>query len=274
MIENMTIKEKAEKIKYFIEREKIDIFPSEEDLRREQSNHMGARIIYSVLLNELSYRDELIEPMIKLVIEKCHGEKVDDFKFFYDKNNLKDIIPLIEEKKEIEDAIKKITELFIKKGIDVKKDLIKLLKENQDILEQNGIEHKTSQYLKKGLDMPAVIISINIENFLRYVDISYVDEKEAEEILKETANMLNVKENVLDSSIWSYARKYIKKGRANLNFPRPARISILGEVSDKGAIRRELTNFFSKYGRNINDWKEKFLNSQRLKRNDYIKKLK
>ena len=103
---------------------------------------------------------------------------------------------------------------------------------------------------------------------------SFGDKKIENEILtidlEEARNVIeNLKSNL---SYQTEPRK--KKETINLNIAKPFNICILGEVVSRDIVRKELRNYFAKYGVKATNWDVVFYNNAKLRKSDILSGLR
>lgn len=104
--------------------------------------------------------------------------------------------------------------------------------------------------------------------------ISAVEDKNAKiHFLK--MELREAKNNLLAAeAVREYGDKFAQTERAELKISKPFNICILGEVIGENLIKRELNNYFLKYGTNATDWNIDFFNNTKLRKSDVLGKLK
>jgi len=99
------------------------------------------------------------------------------------------------------------TQFFVSEKIETVDDLRAWLLEADNIRrlkEIHGIGPKTADYFKILTDIPTSAIDRHLYNFLAQAGVEVNGYDEAQEVIRQTAERLNIDERALDCSIWSY----------------------------------------------------------------------
>ncbi len=192
---------KAERLKSFIESlSDFEIIPP-----NIPYNHMGATICDAILQAGLKW-ESVVKPRLDRLKSK-----------YPDANTTSNFLKLIQEKgnKEIIDwqddekprRIMGITTFFVRERIETEADLKAWLEESRNIprlKKLRGVGDKTADYLKWLVGIPTTAIDRHMVNFLNMAEISPDGYREAQEIIHQTADLMELNRTILDHSIWKY----------------------------------------------------------------------
>ena len=99
------------------------------------------------------------------------------------------------------------TQFFVAENIETVDDLRAWLLNPDDIQrlkEIHGIGPKTADYFKILTGIPTSAIDRHLYNFLAQAGVEVNGYDEAQRVIRQTAELLNINERTLDYSIWSY----------------------------------------------------------------------
>ncbi|MBA4417098.1 MAG: hypothetical protein C0392_04190 [Syntrophus sp. (in: bacteria)] len=168
-------------------------------------NHMGATITDSILQAGLKW-SSVVKPRLDR-LKKDYPEAIttDGFNKIIEKAGIKVLINWKDSEKP--NRIMRLTELFLKEGVENEVDLKAWLGNHTNIqkLEQiKGIGNKTVDYLKWLSGIPTAAVDIHLFRFLELAGIFTKDYFEAKGIINGTADLRGLNRTVFDHSIWKY----------------------------------------------------------------------
>lgn len=168
-------------------------------------NHMGATITDAILQAGMNYKN-VVYPRILNILTKypCYTTTC-DFIILFQTIPIEEITNWRNKKK-----LQLICDLswnFFDKGVNNERQLSEWLNysDNTDeLLKITGIGYKTIDYLKLLSGCQVIPIDRHMFQFLKIAGVCVKTYKEASEILKRVANILDIKESIVDFQIWSY----------------------------------------------------------------------
>lgn len=167
--------------------------------------HMGATITDSILQAGLNYRHVVYPRVLRLLKEFSDYKTTCDFIILMQTIPLSELVDWNNPKKL--QLIQHISWLFFNNNIENETQLAAWLtksKNEQKLIEINGIGPKTIDYLKMLTGNQAIAIDRHLFSFLRLAGIFTNSYQEANAIYRGTAELLRMSEYELDRKIWLY----------------------------------------------------------------------
>ncbi|MGK0289566.1 MAG: hypothetical protein ACI86H_001011 [bacterium] len=166
---------------------------------------MGATIIDGILQAGINYKNT-VEPRVNDYLEKYSGIKTTkQFKELLDEISVSKLINWKESAKT--ERIQKLTEFLLEEGINTEEEFGKWLNLQENIYKLtqiSGIKSKTADYFKILTGHNTSAIDRHLIGFLENAGIHVIEYEKAQQIISQTAKLLNVKESHFDHSIWKY----------------------------------------------------------------------
>ncbi|MEI6613469.1 MAG: hypothetical protein WCL37_01100 [Chrysiogenales bacterium] len=176
-------------------------------------NHMGATITDAILQAGLKWSTVVKPRLDRLKNEYPEAKKTSSFQRITEEVGIKILINWKDSEKP--NRIMRLTELFLKEGVETEADLKAWLGYPTNIqkLERiKGIGNKTVDYLKWLSGIPTAAVDIHLFRFLELAGIYTKDYFEAKDIINRTADLRGINRTVFDHSIWKYMSEG-KKGK-------------------------------------------------------------
>jgi thermostable 8-oxoguanine DNA glycosylase len=168
-------------------------------------NHMGATIADAILQAGLRY-EAVVAPRVKRLLEKYpEATTTSAFLQALKTDGPETVLGLSGGKKP--EYVMTVTRYFEEQGIQTENDLYQWLQDesNQFKLKQlKGIKDKTVDYIGNLVGRQNIAIDRHAHNLLREAGIEVNSYSEAQQIINEAADRLNIPRAVFDYSIWKF----------------------------------------------------------------------
>jgi len=169
-------------------------------------NHMGATIVEGILQSGINYRN-VVKPRVERIKGYPKARTTTGFLKLYNKINLKDLLAWTGDKKP--NWIKGVVDLFIEENIENENDLKNWLEKDINVnrfMELDGVGNATLDYFKILVGLSTGIANLHILDFLNQagINVNINDYDRVKKIINGTADILDIKRELFDHSIWQY----------------------------------------------------------------------
>lgn len=168
-------------------------------------DHMGALLVDAVLQAGIRY-ETVVVPRVERVLENYPQAKMTTE--FQRVLMIEGVLKLLNWKLDRKmNTLVDITQFFVAERLETVDDLRAWLIEAENIQrlkEIKGIGNKTADYFKILTGISTSAIDVHLYNFLAQAGVEVSGYEEAQQVIRETAVLLDIDERTLDYSIWSY----------------------------------------------------------------------
>lgn len=201
----MSLNEYSFKLQTYIE--SLHSFPIDTNYESDY-DHMGAIISDSILQAGVNYKT-VVEPRINRLLDLFPEAKTTSI--FFELINVigpNYILKWNHHEKPLRliNLTGFLKENYVESHIDLK-NWIQIPTNQKELLQINGIGPKTVDYLCKLVNIQTIPIDRHIRSFVNAAGISCNTYLEFQQIVQNTAALLGVTENNLDSAIWQFMTK-------------------------------------------------------------------
>ena len=179
--------------------------------------NMAATLTDSVLQAGMNYKS-VVYPRVYNILNKYSDYSTTcDFIILFQTIPIEEIIQWKNKRKQ--NTICKLAWFLYNQNINTEDDLAKWILDDKNadrLLEINGVGRKTIDYLKLLSGQQAIPIDRHMFQFLELAGILTSDYKEASDILRKTALVLQIGESVLDKTIWNYMSRKKTDGQMSI----------------------------------------------------------
>jgi hypothetical protein len=105
------------------------------------------------------------------------------------------------------DTITRLTEFFVRHGVETTDDLRAWLREPDHLITLaaiQGVGPKTVDYVQILVGIQQVAVDVHLRNFVKQAGMSVDSYGDVQELIARTADLMDVDQSILDHSIWSY----------------------------------------------------------------------
>ncbi|MCC7452057.1 MAG: hypothetical protein IT324_31920 [Anaerolineae bacterium] len=168
-------------------------------------NHMGATIADAILQAGLRY-EAVVVPRVKRLLEKYpEATTTSAFLKVLETHGPEAVLGLNGGRKP--EYVMTVTRYFEEQGIQTENDLYHWLQDESNLFklkQLKGIKDKTVDYIGNLVGRQNVAIDRHVLNLLREAGIEVNSYLEAQQIINEAADKLNIPRAVFDYSIWKF----------------------------------------------------------------------
>lgn len=193
---------RANRLKHYIEQ--LPDFEMQEDVATGY-DHMGAILVDGVLQAGIRY-ETVVLPRVESVLNNYPEAKTTSE--FQRVLMIEGALKLLAWKLDRKiNTLVDLTQFFVSERLETAAELRDWLDEAdnvQRLKEIKGIGDKTADYFKILTGIPTSAIDRHLYKFMAQAGIEVGDYEEAQQVIRETAVLLDVDERTLDFSIWSY----------------------------------------------------------------------